>query len=201
MPAYLEERDLISACIKGEPSAWDKFCSRYDRLIGATISAFARRRGDWRYDEEEFKGYVYEKLLDDGNRRLQIWRGDSRFSTYLVMVTRNLCIDYVRKLQRAPVQVPDTRLEKIGLEPDIQKSVMAEAQDEEVEELRSAIESLPSKQVLIMKLRLRGFTLREIATQLKLPPGTVFSEDARARKKLKVILDERLPFADRGSKS
>jgi RNA polymerase sigma factor (sigma-70 family) len=51
--------------------------------------------------------------------------------------------------------------------------------------LRSALEQLPEKQSIIVRLRLQGKTLNDIAAITKRPLGTIAVENSRALSKLR----------------
>ena len=62
--------------------------------------------------------------------------------------------------------------------------------------VRQAIENLPDQYREIVVLRdIEGFSYHEIATVLECPAGTVMSRLARAREKLRQLLDNRRPNA------
>jgi len=193
-----DDRALVNACAKGDSASWNTFLDQYGRLIGATIGAVGNRQASWQTDEEDMKSHIYEMLLKDDARRLTRWRGDSKLSTYLVQVTRNLCIDFLRKNARGPRQDVFADIEKIEAEPDMAKLADSESLDAQVATLQAAIEDLSPKQGMIIKLRLAGVPLRDIAGQLHIPKGTVFAESSRAMKRLRSLLEGQEPFAERG---
>jgi len=184
------ERDLICACAEGSHDAWDRFVARYNRLLYATAYAVRESCGT-RCDERDMVGHVYEKLLENGCRRLVLWRGQSRLTTYLVQVTRNLCLDLVKAYAR------ETRVPNIGDEfnPEKKQSGVWRSVFESQEDaahhqnqqaaLLAAIGKLPPKQAMIMRMRLEGCSLRQIAKTLGMPDGTVAAENSRAIERLR----------------
>ncbi len=76
--------------------AWDKFLSRYRRLIFASIRHYTQD-----YDDGmELFAHVCEKLSADGMHRLRVRAEDQKpraqFSTWLVTVVRHLVLDWFR---------------------------------------------------------------------------------------------------------
>jgi len=193
-----EDRELVNACASGDSAAWDRFFDQYGRLIGATVGAVLRRQSSWQIEEQEMKSYVHEMLFKDDARRLTKWRGDSKLSTYLVQITRNLCIDYFRQVTRGPRRDANADVERMETEADITKLADGKSFDAQVAALQAAIEALSPKQGMIIKLRLAGVALRDIADRLKIPSGTVFAENSRAMKRLRSLLENQEPFAERG---
>lgn len=178
-----DEQVLIQGCVTGEAESWQQFIQRYGRLVHATALAVCRRQNRPTGEAEDLTGHVYEKLLEDQCRRLRLWRGQSRFSTYLVQVTRNLSIDYLKRYGRT---TPMTRIR------DIRQWFGGEANDCDPEQdcvrkkaLREALEHLSPKQAMIIRLRMEGQTLRQIAVLLNVPVGTVSAENSRAMERLR----------------
>ncbi|HVS13870.1 MAG TPA: sigma-70 family RNA polymerase sigma factor [Thermoanaerobaculia bacterium] len=64
----------------------------------ARIVAFLRRRHRLSREEaEDFQSWVHERLLEDGCRRLRVFSGRSKLSTFLVTVVNRLFVDYRRQ--------------------------------------------------------------------------------------------------------
>jgi RNA polymerase sigma factor (sigma-70 family) len=77
-------------------AAWDGFLSRYRRLIVATVRHYAHQHDD----VMDVFTHVCEALRADGMARLRRYSASgkqtARFSTWLVVVVRNLAIDWYR---------------------------------------------------------------------------------------------------------
>lgn len=182
-PVYESELDLIRSCAEGDPDAWACFRQRYQRLIRAVAMRTSAM------DEshlDDLEATVYQKFLEDRCRRLRAWRGQARFSTYLVQVTRNLVLDWVDAQKRTIATTPiDDRTEAMAAVRDVEL-------DEEVAlqhaALRAAIEALPEKQAVIMQLRIEGKSLRDIAQLLRRPVGTISVESSRAMERMRIQL-------------
>ena len=180
---YREEKDLIKGCAQGDTEQRDAFVTQYDRLIRSIVGKVYECYGGSRQEVEDVVNFVYEKLLEDDCRRLTIWHGKSKLSTYLVQVSKNLAVDCLRK------QGKDDRIKKTKELPVWFKEIDVPDVDESREPLYKAlsdsIDELPPKRSIIMKLRLQGKSLREIAKITKLPKGTVFVENSRAMQSLR----------------
>lgn len=182
---YDAEPDLIAACIAGIPEAWLAFKNRYQRLIRATIG---RTTAVDDLAVEDLESMVYQKLLEDRCRRMRAWRGRARFSTYLVQITRNLVLDWVDQQKRS---LATTALEEdgyaVGLTPDYGAE---EEAAEQAKALHAALRKLPPKQAMILRLRIEGKSLREIARLLGRPIGTVSVENSRAMHRMRTLLEQ-----------
>jgi RNA polymerase sigma factor (sigma-70 family) len=87
---------LIGRLASPEPQeAWDEFLTDYSSLIRQVILAFEQ---DPDHASDCFL-FVCEKLCEDRFRRLVRFKpgGTARFSTWLKVVIRNLCLDWHRK--------------------------------------------------------------------------------------------------------
>ncbi len=123
-------------------------------------------------------------------RKLDSFRGDSKFSTWLHAIAAHVCLDALRKrkqtyslemMRESGWDVPDTA-------PDLYLQMETK---ERRQKLRSAIALLPPEfrapQVLV---DLQGLSYQETAKALGLPLGTVKSRVNRARQALmKILLD------------
>ena len=75
-------------------AAWDELIIHHTRLLVAVARSFGAS-----HDEAmERYSYILEKLRDDDFRRLRTFDADSgtRFSTWLTVTARRLCLDYHR---------------------------------------------------------------------------------------------------------
>jgi DNA-directed RNA polymerase specialized sigma24 family protein len=89
--------DWLPPLQEGQPDvAWDRFLSRYRRLIFATVRHYTRD-----YDDGmEVFAHVCEKLRAEEMRRLRVRAEEvnprARLTTWLVVVVRNAAIDWIR---------------------------------------------------------------------------------------------------------
>lgn len=182
---YESEAPLIRACSEGDADAWVRFRAQYGRLIRATASKVCG------FDEEsvaDLEAITYQKLLEDRCRRLHAWQGRSRFSTYLVQVVRNLSLDWLDKERRTIHGAPlEDSPEPATAETESYEE--SEYHAAQVAALKEAIKKLPEKQAIIIRLRLEGKSLRDIAHVLNRPIGTVSVENSRALTRLRSHLE------------
>ncbi len=123
-----------------------------------------------------------EEILQDVF--IKIWHNAGTYSpvralpfTWAVAITRNSCVDFLRKHRRAPIQVPvseDTPV--VGHSP---RAAMVAT--EEAGQIRAAVMQLPTGARAALELALySGLTHAEIAERLGQPLGTVKSWIRRA---------------------
>lgn len=118
------------------------------------------------------------------------FRGEDGRAWFLAIV-RNACYTGMRKRQPEgmTMSVEDETDIAAGPEVDPEQALL---QRIDAERLRSAIEQLPIefRETLILR-EMDGLSYKEIAQVTDVPPGTVMSRLARARKHLQQLLIER----------
>ena len=120
-------------------------------------------------------------------RALPKFRGDSRVATYLTRIALNLCFDAIKRRMRGrKLYFSDSEAEMKNA-PD---STVSNNPGEARNLIRRGLQQLAPKFRSVLVLRLMdGYTVRETAEILGLPPGTVLSRMARAQEKMKSFLE------------
>lgn len=187
MPAAPPElRDLLQA---GSPAAreeaWARFAARFSPLLLHTARTVAREH------DRAMDAYAHllEQLHEDDGRRLTQYQEDTgaQFTTWLVIVARRLCIDFLRqrygRAPTAPSRQEDhatrRRLEDLVAVEIGEMAALAEPRagpDETLrrrdrdDALRTALDQLPPAHSLLLRLRFEdGLPVREIAKLLHYP--------------------------------
>jgi RNA polymerase sigma factor (sigma-70 family) len=89
---YNDDLTLARLVARGDQDAWDRFVDQYSNIIFSIARRFSKD-----YDTMmDIYLYVLQSLRDRGFKKLKAYNGQSKLSTYLVVVTRNLCIDHYR---------------------------------------------------------------------------------------------------------
>ena len=181
-----EERRVIAAVLAGDVNQFEALVLAHQNTVYALCFRMLGSAEDASDAAQEtfFRAY----------RALASFRGDSRFSTWLYRLGSNVCLDMLRKRPGAPeLSLEDSMPEAPGREGSPQEAL-------ERKELQRAVQAgllqLPPefRQILLLR-EVSGLSYEEIAHTVKLPPGTVKSRIARARKKLAGILLEDGNFA------
>lgn len=211
VPAEVE-RLLAPGSVAISEAAWQEFTERYSQLLLRVAFAFAPGY-DGAMDRYLF---ILEELRRDEFARLRRFAADGRgrFSTWLVVVARRLCVDHHRRCygrsrgsdasRRAsgPARLVRRHLTDLSGDPDALDTVADLAQLDPVEALdcaecgvalQRALDELEPADRLLLKLRYeQDLTAREIAALLGMP--TPFHVYRRARAlctRLRVRLNHR----------
>ena len=169
---------LIQRCLQGDQRAWDLIVRQHWRRVFNVAYTFVDK-----HDEaEDLAQDVFIKIfksLDTFDRR-------ANFQTWLISVSRNLCIDHYRRVRKER-EIIDRDVDANELSPLSSEQSQHEALEhrDRVALLRQALASLPETlrtAVLMRDIQERSY--QEIADTLRLPEGTVKSRINRGRSEL-----------------
>lgn len=129
-------------------------------------------------------------------RGLPSYRAGAAFSTWLYRLAMNVCIDFLRRRRRektVPLYAPDgeggeTELELPSPVPDALAQALSRFEREQVARALSRLE--PDYRAALTLRAVDGLSYAEIAAVLDIPAGTVKSRIARAREKMRVLLQK-----------
>jgi RNA polymerase sigma-70 factor (ECF subfamily) len=169
---------LIQRCLRGDESAWNTIVQQHRRKIFNVAYKFVGRHEEAEDLTQDILLKVF-KSLDTFDRR-------ANFQTWLISVSRNLCIDHYRKVRQERQRV-DRRVDASELSPvsDEPGPMAALEQQDRVVLLREALAALPESLRAAVLLRdIQELSYQEIADRLGLPEGTVKSRINRGRTEL-----------------
>ena len=165
-----DEKELLQRIAAGDRSAFALVYARYWNTIYSTALSFLKSP-EWAQDTVQdifLKLWTKRELLPEVEK----------FDAWLYVMARNTLIDQLnKKLSTTPIEARYADvLPGDLLSPDTSYSLK---QTEEV--LHKAIQQLPPRQKLIFQLiRQAGLTHNDVATRLRLAPGTVNNHLTRA---------------------
>jgi RNA polymerase sigma-70 factor (ECF subfamily) len=170
--------ELIERCLQGDQGAWEQIVRQHWRKVFNVAYKFVGK-----HDEaEDLTQDIFFKIfksLDTFDRR-------ANFQTWLISVSRNLCIDHYRSVRKERETI-DRDVDPGDLSPTSHEvsPYAALEQADRVVLLRGALEHLPATLRTAVLLRdIQELSYQEIATRLKLPEGTVKSRINRGRGEL-----------------
>jgi RNA polymerase sigma-70 factor, ECF subfamily len=169
---------MIQRCLAGDQDAWVQIVRQHWRKVFNIAYKFTGK-----HDEaEDLTQDVFLKIfksLDTFDRR-------ANFQTWLVSVSRNLCIDHYRSVRKERETI-DRDVDPGDLTPAAPTTspIAALEQRDRVNLLKKAMDHLPPTLRSAVLLRdIQELSYQEIADRLHLPEGTVKSRINRGRTEL-----------------
>ncbi len=169
---------LIERCLKGDQYAWNLIVTRYWRKVFNVAYKFVGRHDM----AEDLTQEIFLKIF----KALGTFDRRANFQTWLISVSRNLCIDHYRSVRKEREMVDRSvdaaDVSPVSNEPDA--LVTLERGDRRAM-LHRALARLPDTLRAAVLLRdIQELSYQEIADRLALPEGTVKSRINRGRKEL-----------------
>jgi RNA polymerase sigma-70 factor (ECF subfamily) len=180
------DKSLIKAHIKGDPKAFDELVRRYgDGMLGYLTKMSRNRHEAEDLFQETFKR-VHEKA--------HTFRG-SHFKSWLYTIATNLAIDGMRRGKRIQMvslnqkidcsDCDSEELSSVVVADDSQEPSQEAVKAEQVQQVRDAVMSLPSRQRATLVLAYyQQLSYPEVAKVLGCSLGTVKTQMFRALKTL-----------------
>ena len=169
---------VIQRCLAGDQDAWAVIVRQHWRKVFNIAYKFTGK-----HDEaEDLTQDVFLKIF----KSLNTFDRRANFQTWLVSVSRNLCIDHYRSVRKERETI-DRDVDAGELTPasSTTSPFAALEQRDRVELLRRALEQLPPTLRSAVLLRdIQELSYQEIADRLHLPEGTVKSRINRGRTEL-----------------
>jgi RNA polymerase sigma-70 factor (ECF subfamily) len=184
----LDDDQLVDLCRQGDDSAFDVLVVRHqDRLFHSLVSILKSR--DDALD-------IAQSALLQAHRKLDTFRGDSAFYSWLYRIAVNLALSWLRKQKSGSVSI-DALREESGFEVVAEdrdgQPLASVLRDEHRRVVRETLAELPEefRTVLVMK-EFEGLRYDEIASLTEVPIGTVRSRIHRGRGELAQRLKRKL---------
>jgi RNA polymerase sigma-70 factor (ECF subfamily) len=169
---------LIDRCLQGDQVAWDAVVRQYRRKVFNVAYKFVARHDEAEDLTQEIFLKIF-KSLDTFDRR-------ANFQTWLISVSRNLCIDHYRSVRKER-ETMDRDVDASELAPESREAspIAALEQRDRVALLRQAMAGLPATlRTAVLMRDIQELSYQEIADRLSLPEGTVKSRINRGRLEL-----------------
>ena len=174
----IDEAALVERCRQGDDLAWEWLVRRCQGRVYGLAYHYLGSVEDARDVAQEAFVRVY--------RQLASFEGD-RFMAWLLRITRNLCIDQLRRRKTRP-PAEDLRADADDdtappdAAPSPEQAWLSDARRRVVHEALRRLNAA-NREVILLK-DIQGLRLDEIAGMLGLPIGTVKSRAHRARLEL-----------------
>ena len=173
-------KDLIQKVLTGDNFATLEFIKLAEPLVWGALFKYDQLSEE---EREDLFQEIFLKLFNNGKKRIKMWKGKSKFSTYLYMITMNTTLDYLKSAgynrTKNSENSDDLQIESQNLEFSDMYS------------LKQAINILKdSERVVIELYYYKQLKEKEIAVELNKSINTVSSLKYRALKKMKNYLKE-----------
>ncbi|TDI93778.1 MAG: sigma-70 family RNA polymerase sigma factor [Caldithrix sp.] len=171
--------ELVQRCRKGERKAQYELYQLYkDRVFN-----IAYRMANSQQDAEDITQMAFVRVF----KKIDSFRGDSAFSSWVYRLTVNICINHFRREKRKKELVVH-ELSELATNLKILKT--NEQTSKMKPFLEKAIRALPAGYRMIFVLYdIEGYKHEEIAEMMNISEGTSKSQLHKARKELKQYLE------------
>jgi RNA polymerase sigma-70 factor (ECF subfamily) len=169
---------LVERCLAGDQVAWEEIVRMHWRKVFNLAYKFVGR-----HDEaEDLTQDIFLKIF----KALKSFDRRANFQTWLISISRNLCIDHYRSVRKER-ETMAREVDAADLMPvSRERGPHGELEQLDLRHLiREALSALPPALKEAVMLRdLQEFSYQEIADRLNLPEGTVKSRINRGRLEL-----------------
>jgi RNA polymerase sigma factor (sigma-70 family) len=180
--------DLVDSALSGSQRAYTQLMSAYRENIYFMMFKMVNNRDD----AEDLTIEAFGKAF----KRLDQYRPDFAFSTWLFKIASNNCIDFLRKKKKAILVSLDQGYSNedgdemtIDIEEDNLNPEQAFMKEQRKDEMHKIVDQLKPKYKQLVELRyFDEMSYEEIADELSLPLGTVKAQLFRARELMYEIL-------------
>jgi RNA polymerase sigma-70 factor (ECF subfamily) len=169
---------LIERCLGGDQTAWEQIVRQHWRKVFNLAYKFVGR-----HDEaEDLTQDIFLKIF----KALHTFDRRANFQTWLISISRNLCIDHYRSVRKER-ETMAREVDAANLTPvSRERGPHGELEQIDLRQLiRQGLAELPPalKEAVVLR-DLQELSYHEIAEKLRLPEGTVKSRINRGRLEL-----------------
>ena len=169
---------LVELARGGNEKAFSSLLNRYRDTIYFMLLKMVNNTSD----AEDLTIEAFGKAF----RNLDSFTPEFAFSTWLFKIATNNCIDFIRKKQVSPSSLnhfqDDPESLTINIQSDLPDPEEALINDQKIAVLRDIVKQLKPRYRNLIELRyFKEYSYEEIASELKLPIGTVKAQLFRAK--------------------
>ena len=183
--------EMVKAVRAGDATAYRGLVEKYQSRVYNMVYGMVRNREDARDITQDAFVKAY--------RRLDSFRLEASFYTWLYRIAMNQAIDFIRRAKRRGTSEFDETKGVRSEDGDLSDTHHEESPSRALErkqlyqKIMDSLEKLPDDQKQVVLLReLEGLSYKEISDVMGIPEGTVMSRLFYARKRLQSLLaDER----------
>jgi RNA polymerase sigma-70 factor, ECF subfamily len=174
---------MLERCCGGDELAWEALVRQFQSRIYGIAYHYVGNAEDARDLAQETFVRIYQNL--------SVCPDEERFLPWIIRITRNACIDHLRRKRARPPMQDIAAEDLISLRAPGGDPGQLYAADSRKRLVHGALQGMTELNREIILLRdIQGLALEEIASLLHVPMGTVKSRSNRAR----IELARRLAF-------
>ncbi len=182
--AFLDDIVYLERIKKGETSAFAALVEKHKDMVFTIIVKIVKRPED----AEEIAQDVFLKVFE----KLESFRGESKFSTWLYRIAYNAAISKTRQRRLEVQALDDFTINNYSLD-EVKEELEAVSPEEQQTLLKSALEELSDDDYLIVKLfYLEELPVKDISQITELSQANVKVKLHRIRKKLYCTMKDSL---------
>ncbi len=179
----MDLRKLLDRCRSGDELAWEALVRLFQGRLYGIACHYVGNREDARDLAQEAFIKIYQNLA--------ICPDAAGFLPWIITITRNACIDHLRRKETRPPAHDLAAEDLVSLRAPGDDPSEVYATDSRKRLIHKALQQLSvlNREIILLK-DIQGLEFEEIAAMLKVPVGTVKSRSNRAR----IELAHRLAF-------
>lgn len=177
-----DEMNYVTRILEGETNLFSYFLDRYSRPIYSLVQQII----SCREDAEELTQDSFIKAY----RKLDTYKGDCSFSTWLYRIAYNTAISATRKQKKESLFIDEQTIDNIS--DDEADDVLSSSDNEErIKKMELALTQLnANERALITLFYNEDKSIDELATIFRLTPVNIKVKLHRIRKKLCVLINQ-----------
>jgi len=169
---------LVESAKNGDEKAFSSLLNRYRDSIYYMLLKMVNNSSD----AEDLTIEAFGKAF----RNLDSFTPDFAFSTWLFKIATNNCIDFIRRKQVTPTPIDQLQEDidniTVNIQSDLPDPEETLINDQKIAVLRDIVNQLKPRYRNLIDLRYyKEYSYEEIASELKLPIGTVKAQLYRAK--------------------
>jgi len=174
----------INQIIEGDTNAFAVLVDHYKDLVFSLALRMLKNREE----AEEVSQDTFIKVY----KKLNKFKGDSKFSTWIYKVTYNTCLDRIKKLKRTENTVTIDEFTEHQIKT-IDNALVAMEVEEKKQAIQKCLDLLPNEDSFLLTLYyFEELSLDEISKIVGIKTNTIKVKLFRSRKKLATILKAQL---------
>ena len=177
----IDDEALVKQVQENSEGSVDAYTELYNRWKEKMFQLACKTLGQ---EHEEEALDIAQEAFIRAFKAISRFRGDSKFSTWMHTITKNLCLDWIKKQKRLPITVPlpETFYGSVvgATIDDLERRTILKAAMKKVMSTLSV-----NERTVITLLHFDSLSRREIARRLDWPEGTVATRTNSAFTKLR----------------